>query len=443
MLILCSMAFFSCKEDDTYLGEGIIPDNAYLNSFQTDTFTVTTFTIPEDSIKTDSLSLALIGAMNDPEFGTSEIGLGFQILLPEINLEFGPTPTLDSVILMLKIDPDVEGYGNLESNLDLTIHTLDEAIEGGNAYYSNYSPQLLNEIANWSGSIHPEDTVYYEENDQLVQEVGVIRIPLSFDFGNSLINAPAGTYGSNIAFLNYLNGLFIQGSASGKSIGEGGAVPIDLPHVNSKLSIYYNGGERKDLIMTTESEKFQTYTLDNRPGSLDMQLNNPNQHYTTTFVQSMGGVKTKIEIPNLIDLVKDGPVIINEARLVLRPDPASLTEDYPAPARLLLFQPDPDDGSNAFTIDLLDLFFPRSPQWAGNSNYGGVYDDAANTYTFRFNQHLQQILDDYLETGIDNNRGFYVTIPSDVPITPSRLILDNGSSPNDQKLEVKIIYTKL
>jgi hypothetical protein len=75
--------------------------------------------------------------------------------------------------------------------------------------------------------------------------------------------------------------------------------------------------------------------------------------------------------------------------------------------------------------------------WTGYTNYGGLYDATTGSVTFHFNRHLQNILDQYLITGQDLNKGFFLTIPSDFPITPGRFYMDNT------KTKVKIIYTKL
>jgi len=86
---------------------------------------------------------------------------------------------------------------------------------------------------------------------------------------------------------------------------------------------------------------------------------------------------------------------------------------------------------------------PPNANWIGRTNYGGNLDPETNTYTFHVNRHLQDLLDTYLATGEKKDRGFYLIIPSDNPITASRLVLDNSQNGTEPKIEFKVTYIKL
>ena len=121
----------------------------------------------------------------------------------------------------------------------------------------------------------------------------------------------------------------------------------------------------------------------------------------------------------------------------------TVSEAYTAPSRLLLLQPSEEDGSNAFIQDLVDVLFPRSQAWVGFTSYGGSYNTIDETYSFGVTRHLQLLLDTYLNSGEDNNRGFYLIIPSDNPVTPSRVVLDTDNSGSAKNIQLKVTYTKL
>ena len=441
-LIALFISTTSCKKATDEVGVDFLPEGNVHGSVVTDSFTIVTHTIREDSIKIDSLSSNLLGAISDAAFGTSVANLYTQVLLREINVDFGTNPVIDSVILSLAKDLDVPSYGASQTSVDLDIYRMDEIIKKENKYYSNYEPALGNQIGSWSGNINAPDTAWFEEDGNLKYKTNTLRIPLNNSFGSDFFTN--GKFGSNEVFLNYLNGIALKPNPSGLGSDDGAIVAIDKFSDDTKLVIYYNGGLRKEFEINAESQNISTYTLTNRNASIENQFNNPNVHYNETYVQSMSGCKTRIEIPNLYDLVKDGNgIVINEAKLTFTVQQNSTNSQYPAPSRLLLLQPSEDDGSNAFIIDLIDVLFPRSQAWVGYTSYGGAYNEDDGTYSFGINRHVQSLLDTYLNSGEDKNRGFYLIIPSDNPMTPSRLILNNDNSGGVKNIQLKVTYTKL
>ncbi len=433
----------SCKKEDNQIGVDFLPDDSNFRSIVVDTLSVVAYTVQEDTIKVDSLSTNLLGAINDPAFGMRTANLYTQVLLREINVDFGANPGIDSVILSLARNTGSSAYGNDASEIDFDIHKMDEIIDNNLSYYSNYKPQLGDKIGSWQGNLRSNDTAWFEEDGDLKWQINTFRIPLNNSFGEEFF-ANAGQYGSNEVFLNFLNGIALIPKTAGLASGDGAMVGIDKFSDNSKLIVYYNDGLRKEFEINSESQNLSTYTLAGLPSTITDQVSNPGTHYNTTYAQTLAGHKIKIDIPNLLSLVADGNAIaINEAKITFKVKDGSTSTAFPAPDRMLLLQPSEVDGSNAFILDLVDVLFPPSSAWIGNVNYGGNYDETTGTYTFRFNRHLQSVLDTYLNSGEDANRGFYLVIPSDNPITPSRLILDTDNNGVTKNLNLKITYTKL
>jgi hypothetical protein len=442
LLTLISTSLYSCKKANDEIGVDFLPKGNLYGSLVTDSFNIVAYTIPEDSLKIDSLTSNLLGAMNDASFGKSAASLYTQVLLREINVDFGTNPAIDSVILSLARDLDVPTYGSSDAVIDINLHRMDEIIEKENRYYSNYVPAIGNQIGTWSGKISSADTSWFKEDGSLKYKTNTLRIPLNNSFGEDFFTN--GQFGSNEVFLNYLNGIALIPDANGLSSDNGAMVGIDKYSDDSKLIIYYNNGLRKEFEINAESQNISTYQLSETNNAIQSQFDNTGTHYTETYVQSMGGCKTRIEIPNLYDLVKDGnAIVINEAKLTFTAQDNSITSDFSAPSRLLLLQPSAEDSSNAFITDLIDVLFPRTDNWIGNASYGGSFDDATKTYTFGINRHVQSLLDTYLNTGDDKNRGFYLIIPSDNPMTPSRLILNTDNTGQNKNIKLKVTYTKL
>ncbi|MCB9246621.1 MAG: DUF4270 domain-containing protein [Flavobacteriales bacterium] len=433
-----------CKDEDRSLGLNLRADGGNIDALILDSFDIITRTIREDSLRTDSLSLNVLGAINDPLTGLRKAGICLDFALPEINIDFGSTPEPDSVVLTLLFDKNSEHYGEFQTLQRFEVRRMEERIYGSDQYYSTYIPNTGALLADVETHFNFSDTVTWLENGVKKSAVGALRIKLSKEFGTELTSpSNRGNYSSNESFRNFFKGLALLPKTDHLSPGEGGIAAIDLLNANSKMLIYYNDTLSKEFLINSTCARIGSYESD-YPANISSQFDQGGTHYPETYIQSLGGLKTKIEIKGLYDLVADGnPVFINEAKLTIRVKKSTLTEDYPAPDRLLLLQPGSEDSSNTFILDLIDEIAPINPLWIGNTNYGGSYDSKTSTYTFRINRHLQKLLDDFLAQGTVNNRGFYLIIPSDRPVTASRVVLENGELGMRGGIELKVTYIKL
>lgn len=444
LFLSLSLLLTSCNKFDDQIGFDLLPNTGQIHGILLDNLEVKAYTIPEDSLRVDSLTRSLLGAINDPIFGTSSANLYLQCLLKEINIDYGTSPKFDSIVLSLAIDQTIEGYGAVNDEIEVDIYKMAEILKRENKYYSNYSPAIGSTIGSWKGRLNKSDTTKYYDKGVLKSETALLRMKLNASFGESFFTA--GAYGNNDAFLSFLNGIALIPKSTGLGSGEGRMAPIHLNSANSKLTIYFNDTLQKEFVISDQGERMMHYQIKNRSASITNQLINPGVHYSETYVQSLASCKTRIEIPDLLDIVQDGqPVLINEASITFTIQDGTTTTDFPAPSRMLLLQPTNQDGTgpNALIIDLIDDVAPPDPKWIGFTNYGGKLSTDGKTYTFRFNRHLQRMLDEYLATGVDNNRGFYLVIPSDNPITPSRVVLNTDNGSGQQNIALKITYTKL
>jgi Domain of unknown function (DUF4270) len=441
---LLSVFFLSsCKKYDDELGYNLLTNTGQALGTVVDSFNIVAYTVNEDSIKSDSLSLGLLGAVNDPDFGVTSSNLYMQCLLEEINIDFGTNPLLDSIVLTIDMDKEDAPYGNVNSNTKVNVFKMDELLLSGDQYYSNYQPALGNQIGTWTGRLNPKDTSWFYEDGNLQSQEGLLRLRLNDDFGQEFFSADA--FGSNESFLSFLNGIAILPDESSLSSGEGSVAPVNLNSTDSKLTLYFNDSLKKEFVISDQSERMMNYEVSSQSVDITTQLATTGIHYDQTYLQAMSTVKTRVEIPGLFDIVKnEGRVLVNEAKLTLTIKDGTISDDFPAPSRLLLVQPSKDDGTggNTFIIDLVDAASPPS-SWVGFTNYGGNLNEDGKTYTFRFNRHLQYIYDRFMDADEEINRGFYIIVPSDNPITPSRLILDTRNDQNIQNIKLKITYTKL
>lgn len=432
---------FSCKKKDADLGLGLRSDNGLIDAILVDTFDIVAYTVEQDSLRTDSLSSNTIGAINDPVFGTSAASAFVNFKLDELGFDLGTTPSLDSIVLSIVYYNAEEFYGDTNSTIKLNIYKMDEKMVKGDKYYSNYQFATSDLIDVWEGKFTPNDSVNYVQEGKEVRALPQLRIKLDQNFGQSFIDNSPGIFASQEAFDDFLNGIAIVPDPSNLAVGEGVIMPFVFPSIYTNLTLYYNDTLFKDFNVNSSSDFINTYQLSNWPADITNQLNNPGQNQDKVYIQSMGGLKSRIEIPELFDLVKDGNrILINEASITFPIEPGSEADGFTAPERLLMFVPS-EEGQDSVFIDLRDAVLPPNSGWIGHTNYGGGRTDDA--YTFHFNRYLQELLDAYLIEEKNGNRGFYLTIPSDNPITPTRMILANDPNQLDKKIQLKIRYTKL
>lgn len=435
-----------CEREDTDIGVGLRPDGGNINSEVTYIDSIICRSISEDSLRTDSLNTNLLGAMNDPSFGTSRASLIMQPLLSEFGLDFSGK-TIDSVTLTLKFDrsqilggvENLTSYGNLESEFRFDVYKLNEDLSNSTRYYSDFRPELGDKIGTYSGPLNFFDSSWQVLNGDSSFVSPQLRFRLNNAFGEEFLTQPSSVFSGQEEFKDYLKGIVLVPDASSLAPGQGAIVGIDLFSSRSRLTFFYED-DILDVSVGTESERINFYEIIDHVADIEQQKN-LQQDYDKGYVQALGGVKLKVDLPKLNDFIEQGErVVINEARLSVNIDASTVSEDYRAPARLLLLQPDEENGTNDFILDFVDDIRPPAT-WRGFTNYGGRFDATDNQYTFRFNRFLQQLIDDYAETGINNFRGFYILIPSDNPITPSRAVLNTQDG--EEGIDVSITYTKL
>ncbi len=435
-LFAVAWMFSSCRNDETDIGLDLLPSNGSIYGTVADTFTVESWTIKADSTRTDSLSTNLLGAFNDPVFGKASARLYFQLQLPEVNLTFGSAPVLDSVVLILKYGLE-NSVGNRDHVQKLSVYRLSEDMKPQDAYYQNASFTTSDKLGEFNGSFSTKDSVLAINGTDSTYLAPQMRIRLDNAFGQELLQASGSVFSSKDAFLNWLKGIAILPESGSLSAGQGAIVNVSLVNSISGLKVYYNQGESKLFSITAESDRVQGYDFPQRSSELQNQLGMTSIPRTTSYVQSMAGAKAFIRIPHLMNLVADGrKTIVHEASITFYPVSGTISSDFPAPYRMLFYAADSVNQSNRVITDLADALLPPAG-WSGYTNYGGFYNSSLGGVTFRFNRHLQEMLDTYLEKGVDVNKGFTLTIPSDFPLSAYRMLIDNS------KTKVRIVYNKL
>ncbi|MCW3084817.1 MAG: hypothetical protein JWP12_2183 [Bacteroidetes bacterium] len=431
----------SCNESSV-VGLDVQPAGDLLNVGWQDTTTLVSKTVREDSLHTDASVIitadALIGAYNDPIFGRATASLYTQLRLPTNAPTFGSIPICDSVIMSLVYDPTA--YGKLDRKVQtMNVYQLAEDVSTSSDYYSNNTlSKAINDLANARQFIpHPLDSVTVIGSRQKPQ----LRIPLQTNFGQVILNnqnLPA--LSSNETFQSLTKGLYITTeNTPGGAAGDGNILHFKMADALTKITIYYHNSNATDNdslhydIQLGAVARFSSFAHDYSSANpyLVAQLSStPPAVDTTLFVQSMAGVKVKIELPYLKNWNDHGRIAINKAELVIKVDSTSALyqlDTFAAPTGLVLFGITAGTNVNYVIPDAYDA----------NEVYGGSYNAATRTYTFNIERYVQQILNGYRE-----NTGMYL-VASGGAVNANRVVLGAAASTGYQKMKLNITYTKL
>lgn len=416
------LVFWGCKKETTDIGVDILGDGN-LNSIEVLITDISARSVRDDSSRTDNLSSNTLGVVNDPIFGLSKSCLIVQPRLTQFGTDDTPK-SIDSVKLILKYDYEqnvlgnnnILKYGDINSVLVMDVYKLNEDLVDTVKYYSTFKPELGDIVGTFTGSFNFSDSTSLE-------------IMLNNSFGQEMLDWNSDIYKDEAKFLKTLKGLVIVPRNNTLS-GEGAIVCVEAGLNSSKLQLFYNDSLTKTIPMGSSSRRINYY--ETQPSvNLTNQFNSTN-NFRTTYAQSFGGAKIKVDLVGLDSVIKLGEkVVINEAKITFLLDQISITDEFKAPSRMFLVVP--DTLNSKYSMPIIDL--------TTTSNYGGDYNPVIKGYEFHFNRYLQQLVKEYAKTGKNNFNGFYLSIPSDYPVTPYRGVFKTDKDAGD--IKVSITFTKL
>jgi hypothetical protein len=424
-------ALFSCKKDGE-LYPKFNSENLVV-SF-TDTFSIETRVVRADSIDTYNVSSNLLGIYNDSIFGLSSASFYSEITLSGANVSFGANPILDSVVLSLKYKDIASFYGRFSKPMNVNVYELTNQMSA-TEYYSNqdilFDP--LTPIGNFNDSIYMGTPVKIISSQDTTEYDPHMRIRLNDSFGQNILDEGKGTdvISDNNELKDIVNGLYITpaSSVSNSTLqkGEGVIVYFDVNSLLSTVTLYYHNGSVQStysFLMNSESKKYNRFDHNYTNTDIEKHLNNTNNFDTSvTYVQAMGGVKTKIEIPNIKELAEIDNVIINKAEIVF---PLKDNSDATLQAIQTMVLTGVNESGNA--VFLVDNF-------EGSDYFGGTIDPINKTYSFNIARHVQQLINNP-----EQDYGLYLMATGSA-ISANRSTLNSAKHPTN-KIKLNITYSK-
>ncbi|RNL49633.1 DUF4270 family protein [Pedobacter jejuensis] len=466
-LLIGLFLFASCKNPNG-VGLDVDPNSVIQGTLVNDQL-VTSQTVKEPDFITSTLSQYPLGYITDPVFGKTEASVGMTVWPSELNLDF-TSATLDSAVLVLNLG--TQFYGDTTSSrYSIDVYQLTAPIAKYKA--SDAIPHSATLLGNFNSRIFPTTPIKITDivkggKDTLKTVKAQIRIPLNKAFIQSnILSLPTTGTSTNDKFAQYFKGLYAEVNKT-SSTGTGGVAFLDFAGTNSYLQLVYKTTSTSNVIDTL----FKNFPINTTTGQIvtanikhdytgtavKTQLDNPGSttsptQYGITYLQALGGVKTKISFPNLKNFTATyGKAIVNKAELVV--DLSSGTFAYPfnAPQRLSLYRWDiaeqnvnvPDhDQQGTTSTGATNAGDTRAK---GDAEFGGYYDSLKNRYVFNVSAYVQDLID-----GAKVDYGTFLA-PTNFLATPfdlgpsgssaARAVIGSfGNTTN--RLKLNIYYTKV
>ena len=425
------LAFASCKKSPETIGNNLISESNYIGVYHTDTLEILCHSYL-DSVSTKNTSYALLGSMKDPVFGTSEAGFYTQFRLSLAGQSFGVDPVLDSLVLQLSI---ANYYGDTNVFQTARVYELTDTLSRDALYY-NHSTIDYNPIDHANGyqfRPRPRTAMNIVGTDTIRNPI--IRIPLSAALGEYLMTLDSTAYIQPDYFKNSFKGLFVT------------CDPVSLPgaissigitdNTNTLLQLYYHSAAtpekpmRYDYYVTSSEAYFNHINHDYTQGSIEFvdQLINGNLEagQQTAYLQTMGGVRTRIYMPNLThwaDSLDGSYIVVNEAKLVLPVDETTVDSVFRLPNSFILL---------GFNADSTTYLLPD--YYEGSNYFGGTYINSQHAVVFRISEYLQSVISEKKE-----NHGLSLGI-NGAGYNAYRMIINGPESQQDNKMRLEVTYS--
>ena len=440
---LLSLIFWSCKEELNKTGYGLLDKGDLVSVSQTeiDKSTIKSFTVTDEKQRTDETTYNLLGTFNDPVFGkiTTDFACQFRLSnYPDLSKNAQP----DSLVLYLLY---MQIFGDTVTPQRLKVYELASDLSFDGKYYQDVDLKALSKaevLADfnyvpkfelWFDSIKTVPTPGSSKTtpkDTVIQE---IAIKLSASMLNRLWAADSLTLSDNDKFMDYFKGLYVEAA----DINQGGTImKIFTLASGSRMIMHYHNSEEDSLFLNyninENSARVSRFNHNYSTTAFAANLDKKENQDSLIYLQTTGGLASKILIPNLNNWRDSANIAINKAELIFTVDQLNTdTAKYLPPYQVILSAINEKDS----------LYFPSDLAFS-EAYFGGIYNSEDGTYRFNIAKHMQELMtmNTIGEGYIRENYGFYLST-ADRNTNYSRVVLKGATSSIGIRLE--ITYSKI
>lgn len=409
---------WGCKDNFSDAGLNLLPQSDLVQVAQVvEKSGIQAHTELDGKQRTDNPVYNLLGTYNDSIFGKTTADFACQFRISRFP-DFSKNAQADSIVLYLYyktisgdiVTPQHFKVYELNAGLGDNLTKYDQDVDlkgmadGMPLADITYTPKFkLDSLTSATlTASDPKDTVMQK-----------LAIRLNQSLAQRLIAADSLTFSSNDNFLQFFKGLFIEaedlsrGGAlmyiplTGKSTVYGTSLVLHY-HNDTSDSLYYS------MNVNQNSVRVNHFSHDYSNTRFWAQLNDPQSSDSLIYIQSTGGLRAKVNIPNLGNISKLIPgigsdstrVIINGAELVFQVDTTITNLKFNYPPSQLIFSAVASGTSGADS-----LYLPSDYSFSA-TYYNGFYNSLDKTYRFNIVKHLQEVVD---KVSGKENRGFYLS----------------------------------
>jgi hypothetical protein len=445
MICLVAVCFSACQESIP-VGFDLL-DEQNLGIEVEKSFDISTKTILGERVVThrpgvDSKTY-LLGNLDDQVYGKITPELFVSFLLGDTPPDFSTVKPdgLDSLVLLLQYDTTAT-YGYTSGLQDIEVYRLEDSLFLADTIYSDASFAYgASPVARVTKKINPKDsvTIIDHKTKKPVKLGPHLRIRLNDDFGRELIgNLDANK--SDAAFRKLFKGLrIVSKTAENKPMVYGlnlnNAALLSSNPFN-KLVAYYKQPSADTTIQASYSYLMYSATANNfqhayTGSQVQEAVQDSAFSQQISFVQAMGGAKTRIRIH---DLDKMKGKLINKAVLECYvAETAQITGNYTAPPQLII----ESRNREGKTILIPDIYQLLNSSTNFAQVFGGTLQNTTpvKKYTFSITNHIKIALKDSTY-----NPDMYLSILTESEV-PNRVAIFGGKH-NTYPVSLKITYTK-
>ncbi|MEM1219821.1 MAG: DUF4270 family protein [Bacteroidota bacterium] len=389
---------FACSKP-TIIGSDLLEQDL-INVGFTDTSTLRAFTRMGDSTRTydpalgNQLEAYLCGQFRDPIFGLTKAVPTFQIRLNTIPPDF-ENAVVDSIVFVAPWS-ETPTYGNLNTNYDLQLLTINEELDNTEQYFSNETFMADRLVGQTFFQPNPEDSIViqaYGEDPGVTQTLSPqVRIPVFSGFAQDLVSKDPGVFLNDSSFLANYPGFQLR---SGSQLP--GILSFDLQSTNAGLRVYYT----VDTIsleylfpLQTSSVRMVSFDHDYSGTPLEEFIENEQLGDSLLFLQGMAGVSPVFEI-SYPEAFQGQLVNRAELEITVLTLPGDDESIYSPIDRILVAEVNEEDNSLLVIQDVL-VALDRDNLADYDFLFGGFpTDDSPQKYRLNITAHFQEMRDGF------------------------------------------------
>ncbi|MFT6210275.1 MAG: hypothetical protein ACJAYA_001400 [Bacteroidia bacterium] len=430
VILLILLVIASCKEPDG-IGLDVLPAGEEMPIAWVDTFTIEARTVGYDSVLTSGLTTYLLGDFGDPIFGRVKSDLYTQLRLESVPFDPGAGQTIDSIVLNMAYSGSYGNTTKFGGTMRFGVYELTEDLISlvDTSYYSTVS-HSVDPIALAEFDLRPDlfSGITMIGGGDTVLLPPSLRIRLDDSFGQDILNLGGGSteLADNDEFVKAIKGISVRPINASMVSGNGSILYLNLASEASRVELYYHNNNDTSSVILTMNNTGSVHTFFEH--EFPLVINNAIADSTVEganrlYVQSMAGLRMRLDIPHLRELRELGVVAITKAELVVPIDETVIT-DYGYPSSLFVTGIN-DDGGSVILVD----------QFESSDYYGGVFNSDEGEYVFNIARHIQSILNSPEEPDL----GLYVVNAGNS--TNARRGVFNGPQHPDKAMKLRMTYT--